>query len=1162
MILSKNKINIIYHLSDIHIRPLERHDEYKNVFKNLYDYLKKDKKKDSLIVICGDLIHEKDKITPELILLLRDFLKNLTTIYPVLLFSGNHDLIENNSERTPNLEALTQDIKNLYYLKYTDLYEFGNIIFSLKSLEDTKDFIKINNKDKIKIALYHGMLKEIPFSNGDYSVEDFNEYDYALLGDIHERQVFNDNVAYSGSLIQQNFGEKINNHGLIKWDLLNKKSQFINILNDYSYLTINNYKELEKIELFTKYTRLRIKTDNENEIEKIRTKINLNSEIISEKIIKFKNKEEKILYEKEFVETINDETIIKNNLKDNVEDILELHKNIKDECDFNTKELSEYQWSILSLEFMNLFIYGDNKINKIDFLSKEGVIGVLGNNAIGKSSLINIIIFALFDKISSEYNNTNIINKNCKKMYVNIEFVINNTNYIITKQGTLQNTSKGIRTKYTTNYKKIENDKTYNLNGKDRIKTKQLIEDTIGIQSIFLLCNIVSNTHSYSLLNMTNSELIKTFSSLFFLDKYEDLYKNISDKIKNLEKIMNIDNGKLLTLKENDIDTDSFEKNINEKINQKNNYNISLKKISKNINNLSNEIKQIKLFDLKKPIKSLDYLNNRKSELLNLIKEKETFDIKSLYFKLHSIDSNKTHDELIKEFKNINKPSFKFTIDNLNDKKIELNTIDNELLELEKKIDNIKRNCKIDKNIKDKNEDLIVLKNNIIELREIKEKKKKNNKIINLKKIKNTIKENEDILFYHSDVIAKESKNLQKELSESKFYKESKFDTKETKIFLNKIDTFLKNIKSEKEIIVIKELIKKNKDLLEINQKIENKNNEIEEYNKNIDKDIFFNEKTIKKNNEINTLILNIEFIRFNKKKNDLKKKKKDITNNINKIEESIKYFEIKNLIDKINENNKTKYLIEQMEYKNELSEINKDIELYLEYNKYIKENEEKEKIKKKLENKLKINNNELIEINSNIAKLTTEINYENNLLNEHKNKKEKYKELIEINNKNKNKLNLFDTYKKLVDKKCIPTLLLKEKLKFIEKDVNSNLISLVNFEIELLIDDNSKFEINIKKFNNILKPYMCSGYEKFILNIMIKNSLNKYSFNNKSNIFFIDEGLDCIDDNNLNKFNIVLDRLRNTYNYIILISQIDRIDKYIDSNILIEYKNNCSYIK
>ena len=152
--------------------------------------------------------------------------------------------------------------------------------------------------------------------------------------------------------------------------------------------------------------------------------------------------------------------------------------------------------------------------------------------------------------------------------------------------------------------------------------------------------------------------------------------------------------------------------------------------------------------------------------------------------------------------------------------------------------------------------------------------------------------------------------------------------------------------------------------------------------------------------------------------------------------------------------------------------------------------------------------------------------------------------------------------YKKLVDKKGIPSIILQKKLEFIQKDINIKLENLVKFKIKMYIDNESKFNIDIIKFDNILKPYMCSGYERFILNIMIKNSLNRYCYNNKSNIFCIDEGLDCIDDDNLNKFKIVLERLEKTYNHVILISQIDRINKYIDHNIEISYENNSSSIK
>ena len=34
-----DKIDKIYHISDIHIRTLKRHREYREVFQNLFDYI-------------------------------------------------------------------------------------------------------------------------------------------------------------------------------------------------------------------------------------------------------------------------------------------------------------------------------------------------------------------------------------------------------------------------------------------------------------------------------------------------------------------------------------------------------------------------------------------------------------------------------------------------------------------------------------------------------------------------------------------------------------------------------------------------------------------------------------------------------------------------------------------------------------------------------------------------------------------------------------------------------------------------------------------------------------------------------------------------------------------------------------------------------------------
>ena len=57
-----------------------------------------------------------------------------------------------------------------------------------------------------------------------------------------------------------------------------------------------------------------------------------------------------------------------------------------------------------------------------------------------------------------------------------------------------------------------------------------------------------------------------------------------------------------------------------------------------------------------------------------------------------------------------------------------------------------------------------------------------------------------DILFHNSDFIAKESKELQTELSKYAFLKNDVFNTGETKLFLNKINIFLSKIKTEDEL--------------------------------------------------------------------------------------------------------------------------------------------------------------------------------------------------------------------------------------------------------------------------------------------------------------------------------------------------------------------------
>ena len=67
-------------------------------------------------------------------------------------------------------------------------------------------------------------------------------------------------IAYAGSLIQQNHGE-ILGHGIMVWDLKTKKSEFVEIVNDYGYYTyeIDNGKIINPTAKVPKKPRLRLK---------------------------------------------------------------------------------------------------------------------------------------------------------------------------------------------------------------------------------------------------------------------------------------------------------------------------------------------------------------------------------------------------------------------------------------------------------------------------------------------------------------------------------------------------------------------------------------------------------------------------------------------------------------------------------------------------------------------------------------------------------------------------------------------------------------------------------------------------------------------------------------------------------------------------------------
>ena len=243
-------IKTIAHISDIHIRKLQRHDEYREVFKRLYKQL--NELKPDLIYVGGDVVHGKVDTSPEETRMVSEFLQSLCDISETIVIPGNHDANIRNKSRedalSPIIELVQKTNPNLHYWKQSGKYTIDNIDFGVLSVFDTDENGKqttdnlpdpsslTSNKS---VALFHGGVVSYTYDNvfqindGEVTLQTFDGYDMVMLGDIHLHQTLNskETVKYAGSLIQQSFQEKPE-HGFLLWDLDTNSSEFHIVEND------------------------------------------------------------------------------------------------------------------------------------------------------------------------------------------------------------------------------------------------------------------------------------------------------------------------------------------------------------------------------------------------------------------------------------------------------------------------------------------------------------------------------------------------------------------------------------------------------------------------------------------------------------------------------------------------------------------------------------------------------------------------------------------------------------------------------------------------------------------------------------------------------------------------------------------------------------------
>jgi DNA repair exonuclease SbcCD nuclease subunit len=272
-----SKLKRIYHIADIHIRNIKRHKEFREVFYAMFDEIKKRGTEDSIIYLAGDIAHAKLEMSPELVKEISWLLTECSNTCTTIMIAGNHDCNMNNADRldvlTPIVDALK--LPNLHYLRDTSVFSYQQCEFGVFSIFDNQaNWPKAEDLNaEIKIALFHGPVDNSTtdvgyvVSSRHFTTDIFDGYHLALLGDIHKRQEMISpkgcKVVYAGSLVQQNFGETLDKHGFLAWDLDTMTYEEIDIPNDYGYYTLDvDGGIVPDVTDMPKYPRLRVRVTN------------------------------------------------------------------------------------------------------------------------------------------------------------------------------------------------------------------------------------------------------------------------------------------------------------------------------------------------------------------------------------------------------------------------------------------------------------------------------------------------------------------------------------------------------------------------------------------------------------------------------------------------------------------------------------------------------------------------------------------------------------------------------------------------------------------------------------------------------------------------------------------------------------------------------------
>jgi len=561
------------HLADTHIRNLKYHKEYRVVFDRLYKKLAK--QKPDFIIHCGDIAHTKTQISPEFVDMCSGFFRNLADIAPTYIILGNHDGNLRNSSRqdalTPIAEALNHT--NLHLLKNSgEVILNKDFTINVLSVFDRDNWQDSTDLNRVNIALYHGSISNCQtdlgwtMERGENDLSIFNNFDYGFLGDIHKTNQALDKkgkIRYPGSTVQQNHGET-NDKGYLIWDIEDKENFVVEhhiIKNPKPFATIvlTPTGRIPRNTNVQKGARLRLVSENNLPLDIIRKAIDISRSRYKPESITYLSRSagdwgniEEItdnIRQKDLRDIVVQEELIDEYLKDyqvesgTLEKVFSLNRKYKAMVEESEEVNRNINWKLSYLEWDNLFNYGEK--NSINFKKLNGIVGIFGKNFSGKSSIIDSLLYALYNTTSKHNRkNVNIINQNKKDCRAYVEIDIGTKTYKIER--TSQKYLKRLKGNETVESRTDVDFRIYDnatseekeLNGLSRIDTDKNIRKIFGTIDDFLLTSMASQLGSLSYISEGSTKRKEILAKFLDLEIFERKFKLSKDDAVDMKGVL------------------------------------------------------------------------------------------------------------------------------------------------------------------------------------------------------------------------------------------------------------------------------------------------------------------------------------------------------------------------------------------------------------------------------------------------------------------------------------------------------------------------------------------------------------------------------------------------------------------------------------------------